>query len=599
MRSFSLSLLLLILPVSCIGVNTAQDQVQLVPVSVGSAPNRPFNKNLGTKDVDYAIVNKDYAKAAGILSRLNDLPPPTFRKYLNVIKEGLGDLFLETLENDGTLDALPYYYSLQSLGAADLYISGSEFTGRLFDYYIRKEYFGAALSFAQASLQNNIRLDDEVNTKLRVFIREQFENNPDNNNVNFWQQRIDGTVTIFVKMGTERLPHTQLYLPSTEIGSGFFIDNSGSIITNYHVISSQTGKHRDAGQIFVKLSSRDELIPAKLVGWDPNRDLALLRISRPSPYLLRMNSTFNLIQYNGEDRQPNPALFVGSELYAIGAPGGLENTLTSGRVSARGREILPLTEALQIDVPANPGNSGGPLLNSKGIVEGVVFAKNNSGYEGIAFAIPSDTLGSVIPRLYLGGKTGNSWLGLVVDEYSNSKDYLEIRYIFPNSPAAMSFLKPGMRIISYRNDAYTKINTLRNRISNGPTGALVNLTVQDPEDGTTKEVFLELSSRPDKPMHQNLGQESTIKLFYALFGARLQAATGRRNMYEIVSTLPYSRVSQLNLNRGDYVRIMQWLIDTDRTTIIAHISYSYKDGPERDNNKQSVLIQQIDLPNIL
>ena len=424
-------IVLLIFLSSCVGIRNAIE-TQLVPIDVSSMPNRNFKRNLSHKDIDYAIVNKDFARAASILTQLDGLDEPTQQKYITVIKEGFGDLFLETMENQGILAALPYYFSLQSLGAAETYISQSTFAEKLFDYYIAKEYFGAALNFAQTSLQNGMGLEGKAQVKFQSFIQKQFANNPSNPNVNFWEQRLGGTVTIFVKLGTQPIPYTQLYLPSIEVGSGFFIDNSGSIITNYHVVNQEPNSQN----IFVKLSSRDELIPARLVGWDPSRDLALLRISRPAPYLLRLSSTFNLLQYKSADRKPNPALFVGDELYAIGAPGGLENTLTSGRVSARGRKILPLSEVLQVDVPANPGNSGGPLLNSQGVIEGIVFARNDSGFEGIAFAIPSDTLSSIIPRLYLGGEVQNSWLGLLVDQYSNSEDYLEIRYIFPNSPAA-------------------------------------------------------------------------------------------------------------------------------------------------------------------
>ncbi len=582
---------------SCVGLRGRSDGPRLAPVNVGSKPKHYYNRNLSRKDIDYAIANKNFARAAAILYQIDDQDSLEQERYLKTIKEGLGDLFLENLDTDGVLAAMPYYYSLQSFDEADKYISESDFVEKLFDYYILKNYYGAALDFAQTSLQNNLHLNDMTKKKFQNFIQRQFAVNPNTSNLNQWQQRIDGAVTVFVKRGNEQIPYTPIYLPAGEIGSGFFIDNSGSIITNYHVISSQTGKQRKTGHIFVKLASRDELIPARLVGWDPNRDLALLRISRSVPYLLRMNSTFNLVQYRSKESKPNPALFVSNELYAIGAPGGFENSLTSGRVSARGRKILPLTEALQIDVPANPGNSGGPLLNKRGVIEGVVFAKNKNG-EGIAFAIPSDTISSVLPRLYLGGKVTNSWLGLLVDEYSNDQGYLDIRYIFPDSPAAESLLKPGMRIVSYRNNNYSKVKSLQNQIANGPTGSVINLGVEDPSTGKILEVLMELRQRPDKPMYRNLGQESTSQLFYALFGAKLQPATNKRNTYEIVSALPYSQVSQLSLHGGDYIQIIEWLIDMDKSLIVAHIRYFYQDNLG-EGSKQSVLIEQLDLPNIL
>ena len=582
---------------SCSSIDRAAGS-SLLPVNIGGKPNRHFNRNFNSEDIKYALMNKDFFKAAVIFSQLIDLDKQKQREYMTLIKEGLGILFQETIKNKGILASLPHYYSLQSLGIAERYISQNAFAKKLFNYYITKKYFGAALNFAQTSLLGDIQLEDKIKIRFQNFIQEQFSNNPSIDNSDFWEERIKGTVTVFVKLGNKRIPYTRLHLPLNEVGSGFFIDNSGSIITNYHVISSQATKNTNLGNIFVKLSARDELIPARLVGWDKNRDLALLRISRSAPYLLNLSSNFNLMRYKNLNRKTEMELFTGNEVYAIGAPGGLENTLTSGRMSARNRRLLPLTEAFQVDVPASPGSSGGPLLNNRGAIEGVIFAKTNSGLEGIAFAIPSNTLSSVLPRLYLGGAVKNSWLGLVVDEYNGSQDYLEIRYVFPNSPASQSLLKSGMRIISYRNNNYTKISALQSQVANGPVGSLVDLTVQDPENGKNNEVFLELQTRPEKPMYANLGQESTVGLFYALFGAQLEAMVNRRNSYRITAILPYSQVSQLNIQEGDYIQIIQWLTDVERNIIIAHISYNHKDDVNT-GGKQSVLIEPLDMLNII
>ena len=588
---------------SCLGI-ASEESLQLLPIKgPAGKPNRYPSKNFRQKDIDYAIANQDYALAAEILSRLDALEAETFQKYLDLIENGFGMLFMQTLNRDGVQEALPYYYSLQSLAVADQYISVADFSEQLFDYYVKKEYFAAALSLAQNTLQKDISLDSATKNKFQDFLLQQFGKQPQSgqksqfdriDEPDFWEQRMGGTVTIFVKMGTERIPSTQLYLPSIGLGSGFFIDNRGSIITNHHVISNLTQKQKNQSQIFVKLSERDELIPARLLGWDSNRDLALLQISRPSPYLLRMNDNFHLLQNDSAGEKPD--LAIGKELYAIGAPGGLGNTLTSGRVSARGRKILPLSEALQVDVPANPGNSGGPLLNSQGFIEGIVFAKNNAGYEGIAFAIPSDTLGAILPRLYQRGEVQNSWLGLLVDEYSNDEDYLEIRYIFPGSAADQSSLRPGMRIVSYRGNRYSKVKRLQNQVANAPIGSLITLTTK--KGDAQKTFFLELRQRPNKPMYPNLQQESTSGLFYALFGAELQASAGKRNVYQVTSTLPNSQVSELGINEGDYIQIIKWLADADKNLIFAHIAYQYKEDLEQ-RAKQSVLIQQLDLPNIL
>jgi len=184
-------------------------------------------------------------------------------------------------------------------------------------------------------------------------------------------------------------------------GSGFVWDKKGHIVTNYHVI-----KNADRAQ--VTLADRSTW-NASLVGTAPEKDLAILRIDAPAEVL-------HPIPVGASDN-----LLVGQSVYAIGNPFGLDHTLTTGIISALGREIdsqtgAPIRDAIQTDAAINPGNSGGPLLNSSGELIGVntaIFSPSGA-YAGIGFSIPVDVVRTVVPDLITYGKIIRPTLGIQI-----------------------------------------------------------------------------------------------------------------------------------------------------------------------------------------
>lgn len=174
-------------------------------------------------------------------------------------------------------------------------------------------------------------------------------------------------------------------------GSGFLWDNQGHVVTNYHVI-------RNASRAQVTLADHSEW-DAELVGAAPEKDLAVLRIDAPRASLRPLPV--------GTSRD----LQVGQKVFAIGNPFGFDQTLTTGVISALGREIesegrLPIRDVIQTDAAINPGNSGGPLLDSAGRLIGVNAAiySPSGAYAGIGFAIPVDTVNWVVPELITHGR---------------------------------------------------------------------------------------------------------------------------------------------------------------------------------------------------
>jgi serine protease Do len=177
--------------------------------------------------------------------------------------------------------------------------------------------------------------------------------------------------------------------PAHSLGSGFIIDADGSILTNNHVVEN-------ASKILVKLSGDEQDYEAKVIGRDPKTDIAVIKIDAKS----------NLSSANLGD---SDHLEVGEWVMAIGNPFGLDGSVTSGIVSAKGRHNItqgPYDNFIQTDASINPGNSGGPLINLRGEVIGIntaIFSRSG-GNIGIGFAIPINLVKELLPQLRGRGK---------------------------------------------------------------------------------------------------------------------------------------------------------------------------------------------------
>jgi S1-C subfamily serine protease len=182
-------------------------------------------------------------------------------------------------------------------------------------------------------------------------------------------------------------------------GSGFVWDREGHVVTNFHVIQG-------GNRFFVVFADGTEY-PATARGWDPTKDLAVLKIEAPRDRLQPL--------VPGD----SGALIVGQKVLAIGNPFGLDQTLTTGVISALGREIRsvanrPIVDVIQTDASINPGNSGGPLLDSRGRLIGVNTAIiNRTGANvGIGFAVPVNTVLRIVPQLIETGRVSRAGLGI-------------------------------------------------------------------------------------------------------------------------------------------------------------------------------------------
>ena len=276
-------------------------------------------------------------------------------------------------------------------------------------------------------------------------------------------------------------------------GSGFIWDRQGRIVTNFHVIS-------DASRLEVTLADRSTW-KAALVGAAPDRDLAVLQITAPASKLqpIAVGESNNLL--------------VGQKVFAIGNPFGLDQTLTTGIVSALGREITAVTgrtihDVIQTDAAINPGNSGGPLLDSAGRLIGVNTAiySPSGASSGIGFAVPVGEVNRVVPQIISKGKVLRPGLGVTLANRSLTGDLgLEgvlVLKVVSGSAAEQAGLRGtsqvgdglvlGDIILAVNGRKVTDYDSLRDEIERYEVGASVLLTLL--RDEATAEVSVQLEA---------------------------------------------------------------------------------------------------------
>ena len=277
------------------------------------------------------------------------------------------------------------------------------------------------------------------------------------------------------------------------LGSGFIVSADGYVGTNYHVV-------RGASEIVVRLADHTEH-RARLVGGDPKTDIALLKID---------GSNLPTLAFGDSDR-----LQVGEPVMAIGNPFGLDQTVTTGIVSAKERFIGagPYDDFIQTDASINPGNSGGPLVDVRGALIGINSAifSQTGGSVGIGFAIPINIAKDVLPQLRERGKVVRGYLGVGVGPVpadvrrqiglTGERGAL-VAEVVPRSPAAAAGLTPGEVITAFQNVPIQSPNELTRRVGGTPPGTQVALKIARPGAGE-RTVTATLGTLRDEPTSED------------------------------------------------------------------------------------------------
>ena len=343
--------------------------------------------------------------------------------------------------------------------------------------------------------------------------------------------------------------------PQQGLGSGVIVDSDGHILTNNHVVEN-------ADEVTVRLSD-GRSFDATIVGTDKRTDLAVIKIDAP--------------QLTPAALGDSDILKIGEWVVAAGTPFGLENTITAGIVSAKGRSILggsAYEDFIQTDAAINPGNSGGPLANLNGEVIGIntaIFSRSG-GYMGVGFAIPINMARRIMKSLISEGKVVRGWLGVVIQElsteladsfqYDSTKGAL-ISEIAEDGPAAKGDLQQGDIITAFNGKEIASVNDLRNMVAAERPGTRVPITVF--RNGKQKRIHLKLGELPgglevaaDAPEEEaeTPNYESSLGIHIEPLTEQMRAELKARTQEGVVVTRvdPSSPAAEANVRIGDIVK---------------------------------------------
>ncbi len=278
---------------------------------------------------------------------------------------------------------------------------------------------------------------------------------------------------------------TDMFIPLADQGSGVVVDASGYILTNRHVIA-------DGNQIIAGLSD-GRRVPARVVGTDQLTDLALLKVDADG---------LMPIDWGDSDR-----CNVGTPVWAVGSPFGLDQTVTFGIVSGKHRWVKASTryqDFMQSDVAVNPGNSGGPLVDVSGSLVGINTAIVGDTYRGVSFSIPSNVAKDVFDRLRTNGKFERGWLGvaladvpdeLLIGGNHRQRGALVASLTGKESPANIAGMLAGDIIQKIDNQPITDMGHLMRIIGNLPSGTKIAVVLHRDQQSLTLPVVV--GARPD------------------------------------------------------------------------------------------------------
>jgi serine protease Do len=310
-------------------------------------------------------------------------------------------------------------------------------------------------------------------------------------------------------------PNDQQQKQMSATGSGFILESDGYIITNAHVVG-------EADSIIVKLADKREF-QAKLLGIDRRTDVALLKIDAKDLQAVKLGKPKNIK--------------VGEWVAAIGSPFGLENTMTVGVVSAKGR-ALPQQENyvpfIQTDVAINPGNSGGPLFNTNGEVIGInsqIYSRTG-GYMGLSFAIPIDVAMDVAAQLKNNGRVVRGWLGIAIQEVTDEltealglkdKSGALVAAVNKGAPAGKAGIEAGDVILKFNNKVIETSSDLPKYVRLTKPNNVVPVEIW--RNANVKTLRVKIGEMPDDRMQAS--NKKTIKESANRIGLVLNEATAK------------------------------------------------------------------------
>lgn len=347
------------------------------------------------------------------------------------------------------------------------------------------------------------------------------------------------------------------------IGTGFFIDDKGYILTNHHVIADHVDpKYKGFTKVTVALrDDPDTEISAKVIGYDKVHDVALLKVETHSKEHLVLGRSHNMR--------------TGDKIYTIGNPIGLRYTVTSGIISNKEINFFQMGRAFQVDAAINPGNSGGPLIDESGQVIGIVFA-GVPQFQGISFAIPFEWVRQSIPLLYRGNQVERSWIGAGVYEDRDKRE-LSFYYIMPGSGADKSGLQLDDILVSINDQKVTTLEDAQTAIAFNRSPSIIKVEII--RNGITMVLPVKTDARPYIPIEKAFIKDKQANLVSLVFGLRMSLMSkmlGARS-YKVERIYKGLTAYTLDISEGDPVMIYGIKYIEKDKMILMQIRYLDKD----------------------
>jgi serine protease Do len=339
------------------------------------------------------------------------------------------------------------------------------------------------------------------------------------------------------------------------LGSGVVVTRDGVVLTNNHVVEQ-------ADEVQVTLSDGRKF-DAKVLGTDPQSDLAVLRIQGKVP------ADLTPIEFGDSS-----ALRLGDVVLAIGNPFGVGQTVTMGIVSAKGRTgmgIVDYEDFIQTDAAINPGNSGGALINLRGELVGINTAilSRSGGYQGIGFAIPATMAKPIMASLLNDGKVARGWLGIAIQTVDTnlasamgleSAQGVLVSDVTPDTPAAKAGLKRGDVIVALDGKPMNDSSQLRNTVAAKAPGSTIALDIV--RDGKKQRMNVALGTLPGNQIgkseaeigaHEGLLSGVTVANLTPQLRTRFEVPEQVKSGVLVTSVEPGSRAARVGLRPGDVI----------------------------------------------
>ncbi len=353
------------------------------------------------------------------------------------------------------------------------------------------------------------------------------------------QEAIKATIDSSVKILVDRGIKTEggRGIPDQVLGTGVVIDNSGYIITNYHIIESSVDpEYEGYSKIYVipgkNEKSENLKFVAEVVGYDKIFDLAILKVVKNLPSKIKFGDSDSLKE--------------GEKVIAIGNPVGLTNTVTSGVVSATKRRFIQIGSIIQIDAALNPGNSGGALIDENGYLVGITFA-GFLNLQNLNFAIPSNLVLNDVFKLFRKGEVKRSWIGCAVEKKDG---VVVIDYTVPEGNAEVAGLKVGDIIRDVNGVNVKKIYDIQREVSFFEQPVVLPIKLE--REGKEIVLKIPLSKRPTYPARYIKKIDTIENIVTPLFGIILtNIETGRRRFLTVERVIPGSPAAEFGITEGD------------------------------------------------